>query len=80
MICVAARPRVPSWRETALLRTSITSPTLRVVAGDVDAAAVHVDVAVIDHLAGGAAGIAETEAENDVVEAGLEELQQASRR
>ena len=74
-ICVAARPRVPSWRETALLRTSITSPTFVLKLAMLTRLAIHVDVAVIDHLARGAAGIAETEAENDVVQARLEELQ-----
>jgi hypothetical protein len=49
---------------------------LGVVAGDADPAAVDVDVAVVDHLARGAAGIGQAEAENDVVEAGFEELEQ----
>jgi len=49
---------------------------LRQVAGDADLAAVHRDMAVIDHLAGGAAGIGQAEAVDHVVEPGFQELEQ----
>ena len=46
------------------------------IAGDVHAAAVHEDVAVVDDLAGCLTGVAETCAVNDIVEAGFEELEE----
>ena len=49
---------------------------LHVEGGDVHLAAIHLHVAVRDELAGAAAGIREAEAIDDVVETGLEQLQE----
>ncbi len=46
------------------------------VAGDVDLVSVDADMAVSDKLAGSRTGISETEAEDDVVEAGLENAEE----
>ena len=51
-----------------------------VVGSDVHVAAIHLDVAVGNQLARAAASIREAEAENNVIEAGLEKLEQAFRR
>ena len=54
----------------------MASPALHVEGGDVDLAAIDLHVAVGNHLAGGAAGVGEAEAVDDVVEAGLEKLEE----
>jgi len=53
---------------------------LHLIAGDIDATAVHEDVAVVDHLAGGLAGIAEACTVADVIETALEELKKDNTR
>ena len=49
---------------------------LHVEGGDVDVPAIHLHVAVRNQLASGAAGVRETESENDVVEPRFEKLEQ----
>ncbi len=71
---------VASWRDTLLFLTLMTSLTFRAYDGDADLAAVHRDVAVADHLAGGGAGVAKAEVKHDVVQARFQNLQHLSRR
>jgi hypothetical protein len=53
---------------------------LYLIACDIDAGSVHENVAVVDHLAGGLAGVAETCAVADVVETALKKLQHDNTR
>lgn len=47
-----------------------------VVARDVDLVAIHTDMAVVDHLAGGSAALGESEQIDHAIEAGLKQLQE----
>jgi hypothetical protein len=53
---------------------------LHLIAGDIDATAIHENVTVVDHLAGCLAGITEASTVADVVEAALEELEEDDTR
>src|SRR6476619_7271189 len=50
---------------------------LNVVGGDIDVLAVHLDVAMGNELAGGAAGIRKTETEDDVVQSSFQKLEKS---
>ena len=68
----------PEWSDCSccVSRTSIDIARLHHERRDVDLAAVHVDVAVADHLAGLRAAGAEAHAVDDVVQAALEHAEQ----